>query len=50
VLIIRHFALLQVCFFGENYPHFLFVDDIQFVKVRLEIVLRRNIVTGGCVE
>lgn len=23
----------QVCFFGEAYPHFLFVDDIQFVRV-----------------
>jgi phage anti-repressor protein len=25
---------VQVSFFGERYPHFLFVDDIQFVKVR----------------
>jgi hypothetical protein len=25
----------QVCFFGEAYPHFLFVDDIQFVRVSL---------------
>jgi hypothetical protein len=27
-------AVAQVCFFGEAYPHFLFVDDIQFVRVR----------------
>ena len=22
-----------VCFFGEQYPHFVFIDDIQFVRV-----------------
>ena len=23
----------QVCFFGEQYPHFVFIDDIQFGRV-----------------
>jgi hypothetical protein len=32
--LIMHMYCLQVSFFGERYPHFLFVDDIQFVKVR----------------
>ena len=27
------FPYTQVCFFGEQYPHFVFIDDIQFVRV-----------------
>lgn len=27
------FSCTQVCFFGEQYPHFVFIDDIQFVRV-----------------
>lgn len=32
--IVPFYLLLQVCFFGEQYPHFVFIDDIQFVRVR----------------